>query len=102
LASAYAAATSVENGMVLPAGSAWIEAWRVDPTLSLYGPDGFHPSPLGTYLAALVIYQRLFGRSVVNIQAKARVAGVTQSWSSAILHILQNAAEHANLTDGKP
>jgi hypothetical protein len=28
--------------------------------VQLYGSDGFHPSRLGTYLAALVVYGRLF------------------------------------------
>ena len=28
----------------------------------LYGPDGFHPSPLGTYLAALVVTGGLTGK----------------------------------------
>jgi hypothetical protein len=27
--------------------------------LPLYGPDVFHPSPLGTYLAAAVVYRGL-------------------------------------------
>jgi hypothetical protein len=31
-----------------------------NPRLPLYGPDGFHPSALGTYAAALVVYGRLF------------------------------------------
>ena len=45
---------------VYPAGAAWLFAWQCRPALGLYGPDGFHPSPLGTYAAALVVYGRLF------------------------------------------
>ena len=33
-----------------------VAAWRQDPGLRLYGSDGFHPTVLGSYLAALVIY----------------------------------------------
>ena len=44
---------------LLPAGGAWRTAWGCTP-VALYGPDGFHPSTLGTYTAALVVYGRLF------------------------------------------
>lgn len=44
-----------------PAGAAWRDALRRTPKPLLYGPDGFHPSRLGTYLAALVVYQGLTG-----------------------------------------
>jgi hypothetical protein len=43
----------------MPVGDAWREAWAADSKLALYGPDGFHPSLMGTYLAALVIYRQL-------------------------------------------
>jgi hypothetical protein len=57
----YTAAARAVNGLLLPAGDAWRAAWAVDGGLALYGPDGFHPSPMGSYLAALVIYRQLFG-----------------------------------------
>ena len=50
-------------------GSAWLVAWDMDPSLPLYGPDQFHPSALGSYLAALVIYEGLTGRSAVGAPA---------------------------------
>jgi len=50
------------GGVFLPAGEAWRIAWRRDPTLAFYGPDGFHPSKLGSFLAALVIYEGLVGK----------------------------------------
>ena len=43
-----------------PAGEAWRAAWACDRRVALYGPDGLHPSRLGTYVAALVVYGRLF------------------------------------------
>jgi len=54
----------------LPAGEAWRAAWRRDSTLALYGPDAFHPSILGTYVAALVIYGGLTGRSPLGLPAR--------------------------------
>src|SRR4051794_15535374 len=55
----YRSAAEAAHAMFLPAGEAWKAAWRRDARLPLYGPDGFHPSKLGTALAALVIYARL-------------------------------------------
>ena len=34
------------SATLLPAGPAWLAAWRRVPKLRLYGPDGFHPSVL--------------------------------------------------------
>ena len=56
----YAAAAKDVKGLLLPAGDAWRAAWATNVGLELYGPDGFHPSPIGTYLAALVIYEQIF------------------------------------------
>lgn len=53
----YRSAAKAVDGLLLPVGDAWREAWRQDATLPLYDADGFHPSMLGSQLAALVIYQ---------------------------------------------
>ena len=60
----YALAADDVGGLLLPAGDAWRETWRRDPCLKLYGLDQFHPSTLGSYLAALVIYAQLFDVAV--------------------------------------
>lgn len=59
----YSGAAAAVNGVFLPAGQSWREAWASEPGLALYGPDGFHPSELGTWLAALVIFARLYETS---------------------------------------
>jgi hypothetical protein len=56
----YRAAAKDVKAELMPAGDAWRAAWAVDAELQLYGPDGFHPSPIGSYLAALVIYEQIF------------------------------------------
>ena len=61
VSASYAGAARLTGGLVLPAGDAWRAAWRRDPALALYGPDGLHPSPLGSYLAALAIFHALTG-----------------------------------------
>jgi hypothetical protein len=63
----YRLAAASVDGVLLPAGEAWRAAWRREPSLPLYGSDGFHPTPRGTYLAALVIASRLLDRSPVGL-----------------------------------
>ena len=56
----YRGAADAAGAQLFPAGEAWHAAWDCNARLKLYGPDGFHPSALGTYVAALVVYGRLF------------------------------------------
>ena len=58
--SSYRNAAKAAGAELFPAGDAWRRAWACKQKLALYGPDGFHPSRLGTHLAALVLYGRLF------------------------------------------
>jgi hypothetical protein len=64
----YRIAAKDARARLFPAGEAWHRAWQCNPRLGLYGKDGFHPSRMGTYLAALVAYGRLF-RSPVDARA---------------------------------
>ena len=57
----HSEAAEAAGALLLPAGAAWRAAWRREPGLELYGPDAFHPSDLGTVLAALVVYAGLTG-----------------------------------------
>ena len=57
----HAEAASASDATLLPVAAAWRAALRRDSRLELYGPDGFHPSQLGTRLAALVVYAGLTG-----------------------------------------
>ena len=77
VSASYAAAAKDVGGVLLPAGDAWRAAWQRDPSLQLYGPDGFHPSPLGSYLAALVVFQGVTGRAPAGLPGTVRVASGT-------------------------
>ncbi len=91
----YTVAARSVQGLLLPVGDAWREAWRLDPALPLYGPDGFHPTPLGSYLAALVIYARLSGESPVGLPAPAvssRPGEAALPLDAAVVDLLQRAA----------
>lgn len=68
----YALAASDVDGIFIPAGDAWREAWRRDPALPLYAADGFHPTLAGSRLAAEAIVKALTagirGRRVLQVQ----------------------------------
>jgi hypothetical protein len=89
---AYQLAAREVNGMFLPAGEAWRAAWAVDPGLALYGPDNFHPSALGTYLSALVIYEGLTGHDARALPAEAVVAGQKLPTTATTVRLLQRVA----------
>lgn len=90
----YTRAAEDVGGMLFPVGEAWRAAWRRDPDVPLYGPDGFHPTPTATYLAALVIYQQITGRSPVGLPASTEIQA-----GRALL--LQEAAQEANAQFGR-
>jgi hypothetical protein len=71
----YRNAAKAAGAELFPAGDAWRRAWSCDRRLELYGSDGFHPSRLGTYLAALVVYGRLFKAPLLS--AALRPGGVS-------------------------
>lgn len=94
----YLLAAQAVGGVFFPAGLAWTAAWDRDPSLPLYGPDDFHPSPLGTYLAALVIYEKVTGKDARNLPATLTADGRT--WpqvTPATVRMLQEAAHEANV-----
>lgn len=70
----YRQAAVAAGGLLLPCGEAWRAAWRHDSTLAFYSADGLHPTPLGTYAAALVIYRRVTGRTALGLPARLRTA----------------------------
>lgn len=63
----YRRAAAGARAELLPGGLAWRLAWRCDSLFPLYGPDGFHPSRLGTYAAALTVYGRLFRAPLLDL-----------------------------------
>jgi hypothetical protein len=65
----YRAAAVAAKAGLFPAGLAWSRCLAVAPRIRLYGPDGFHPAPVGTYLAALVVYSGLAGHVPVGLPA---------------------------------
>ena len=91
----YQLAAQEVQGLFLPAGEAWLGAWAEDSQLQLYGPDGYHPSELGTYLTALVVFEGVTGRDAETLPAEATVAGQRLSVSPGRVRLLQRAAHAA-------
>jgi hypothetical protein len=63
----YRLAAEDVGALLVPVGEAWRLAWKLDPGLALYDADDFHPSPLGSYLAALTFYECITGRDARRI-----------------------------------
>ena len=88
----YTLAAADVHGLLLPVAAAWLAAWSQSPTLELYA-DGLHPSPEGAYLASLVIYARLLGKSPLGLPATLKLrSGTVISIAPATAVILQAAA----------
>jgi hypothetical protein len=92
----YQMAADAVDGVFMPAGRAWITAWQTEPNLALYAADGFHPSALGTYLAALVLYERITGRDARQLPGRAVVQGLPEHLSESTVRLLQRAAHETN------
>jgi hypothetical protein len=88
----YRAAAADVGGLFLPAGEAWRAAWAIDAELPLHGPDGYHPSELGTYLAALVVYEGITGNDSRALPDQAIVAGRHLNVAGSRVRLLQEAA----------
>ena len=94
VSASYTRAADDVHGMLFPVGEAWLETWRRDSTVDLSGPDGFHPSPTATFLAALVVYQQVTGRSPVGTSVPVNIP-------AARARLLQEAAAAANAQFGR-
>jgi hypothetical protein len=92
----YQMAADTVDGIFMPAGRAWVKAWETDPTLTLYDADGLHPTAMGTYLAALVIYERLTGHDARLLPVNPLVQGIPLGAPEATVRLLQRAAHETN------
>jgi hypothetical protein len=91
----YALAARDVSGWFLPAGETWRAAWRSEPSLALYGSDGFHPTVAGSYAAALTIFAGLSGRSPLDLPAPAAVdPNVAERLRQATQEALENYGDY--------
>lgn len=57
------------DSIVAPVGVAWQRAIERNPQLELWMEDGSHPTPLGSYLAANVLYSTIFNEISVDVSS---------------------------------
>lgn len=55
-----------EDLIIIPVGPAWQAAKKIRPDLQLYASDGIHPSALGVYLSACVLYASFSAESPID------------------------------------
>jgi hypothetical protein len=89
-------AAGAVGGVFIPVGEAWRIALAADSGIGLYGPDGFHPSATGTWLAAMVIVERLSGRDVRTLPAVTSAIPGIHPLAAGRVRLLQRAAHEAN------
>ena len=67
ISSMYINAGKEINAKVIPVGIGFENAYKENPNIQLHNLDGTHPSLLGTYLAACIVYGVLYDDSPVGI-----------------------------------
>jgi hypothetical protein len=93
----YTVAAEANDAILLPAGQAWRAVLGAHPEIALYGPDQFHPTRAGAYLAALVIFGGLAERTTEGLTQQRPISGLSQQTVTA----LERAADQANRTYGR-
>lgn len=96
VSNSYQTAAKRVDGLLYPVGEAWLAAWEVDSSLPLYAADNFHPSLLGTYLAALTMFEQIAGMDLNQLQPVIPAQNGDVAINPKVALILQNAAKQAN------
>jgi hypothetical protein len=87
LTAAYLTVAGELGITVAPVGLAWERVRRERPDLALHIDDGSHPTPLGTYLAALVFTATLTGSLSETVHAEIETFSVTPCASTQVVRI---------------
>lgn len=89
----FAVAARESRSLLAPVAQAWELAISRGVTAELWDADGLHASPAGSYLAALVLYERIVSRSPVGLPATVRTrSGTTITLAPELARLLQQAA----------
>lgn len=72
---AFGDAAKELKATLVPVAAAWERAAKEKPGLELYDEDGSHPTPLATYLTALVFHRVLHGKPAKNPPKKIAYLG---------------------------
>jgi hypothetical protein len=91
----YAGAATASDAVLLPAGDAWRRALARNAALPLYGPDGLHPSELGTALAALVVHAGLTETAIESLPPSLDLPGIDEDAEPMTARLIRSAAAEA-------
>jgi hypothetical protein len=92
----YQLAAADVSGILAPVASAWQATFGKTPAVALYAADGLHATVAGSYLAALVIYSSITGKSPLGLPPKLRLrSGAFITIDPAVATMLQQAAAGA-------
>jgi len=69
VASGYINIADELDSIVAPVGVVWQRAIERNPQLELWMEDGSHPTPLGSNLAANVLYSTIFNEISVDVSS---------------------------------
>lgn len=86
LITSYLEMAYMNNAWCAPVGMDWNRVREEHPYANLYWPDGSHPSVLGTYLAANVIFATLFQRHYQT----TFLSGIDSEMAEYIQQVAQN------------
>ena len=93
----YAEAGRLIGARVAPVGDGWLANYHDAHPLMLHAADGSHPSPAGTYLAALVLVG-----TVYDIPPVTRYSGPFSPDSKDRAHLVALASQALGKEHGKP
>lgn len=66
----YDSLAGQSDAKLAPVGLVWKQARILRPDLDLFDSDGSHPSPIGVYLSACVLYRAITGNSVKGLPVR--------------------------------
>ncbi len=89
----YQLAARDVDALLLPVGDAWRAALNKKAQLQLYSSDNFHPSELGSVLAAWVIFKRLYENPRVPMPDRFKVGSKTIKLEQSDLSVLTEAVD---------
>jgi hypothetical protein len=82
----YMMMAEMNQGIVSPVSAVWRYLRENHPTLELFASDGSHPSPEGSYAAALAFYTSIFRKSPLNTNYNYTIADSTEAIMRNAVH----------------
>ncbi len=98
----YRNAALAADTALFPAGEAWQQALRANPSIGLYDSDDLHPTPAGSFLAAMVIARGLAGLDPARVPATVRDVHVTAATLATFRAIVETLPATVMEGDANP